>query len=83
MEFTTEEKKLILNNTIIDSGVIYPTSYHSKSNTLKVTNINLNKQPGFYADRIYILKHNDIKVIADKDYSKIVQKYGDVLLKEL
>jgi len=77
------EQKIVMDNSVQDSGVIYPTSWHSKSKTLYVTNINTNKQPGFYADRMYILKHNNKDVLKTKEYEKIVQKYSELLLAEL
>jgi len=82
-KLTSNEQKIVMDNTVIDSGVLYPTAWHSKSGTLYVTNINTNKQPGFYADRMYILKHNGKEILKTKDHGSIVHKYSRMLLNEL
>jgi hypothetical protein len=82
-DYSKETKDLIQENTVIDSGVIYPTSWHSKIGALKVTNININKMTGFYADRVYTLKNGDKNILVSKDSNDILDIYCDELLKLL
>lgn len=80
---TIEQKNLISQNTIKDSGVITFESYHSLDNTLVVTNINLNKMGSFYADRVYTLKHNGTKILVSTDAGEILDRYCEIMLSKL
>ena len=80
---TIEQKIFIQENTIKDSGVICWEEYHSSDNKLVVTNINLSKLPGFYAERIYTIKYDGQKILVSVDWSQIFHKYCELLLKNL
>ncbi len=83
IDLTTEQKAKIQENTIKDSGVIFFESYHSKDGEVVVTNINLNKQPGFYADRLYTIKNNGEHVLTSKDRGAILDEYTKIMLVKL
>lgn len=83
MKTLSIEQQKISDNTIKDSGVITFESWHSKCGSVVVTNINLNKQPGFYAERIYTLTDDKIIVLRSKDWSKIFKKYCEIMTKKL
>jgi hypothetical protein len=80
---TKEQKSKIQENTIQDSGVICMESWHSKDGDLVVTNINLNKQPGFYADRIYTLKNKGEHILTSKVHGEIVDEYSKLMINKL
>ena len=83
IDLTKEQKDKIQENTVKDSGVISFESYHSKDNEVVVTNINLNKQTGFYADRLYTIKNKGEHVLTSKDHGAILDEYVKIMLVKL
>ena len=83
IDLTQEQKDKIQENTIKDSGVITFESYHSTDGEVAVTNINLNKQPGFYAERLYTLKNKGENVLVSKDSGAILDEYVKIMLAKL
>jgi hypothetical protein len=80
---TQDQKDTIQKNTIKDSGVICWEEYHSKDEEVVVTNVNINKQPGFYADRVYTLKNKGEIVLRSKDHGAILDEYVKIMLEKL
>lgn len=80
IDLTQAQKNTIQENTIKDSGVITWESYHSKDGEVVVTNVNVNKQPGFYADRVYTLKNKGEVVLRSKDSGAILDEYTKIMI---
>lgn len=80
INLTEQQKDFISENTIKDSGVITFESYHSKCKQFRVTNINLNKQAGFYAERLYTLNDSGKDILTSQDSGKILDEYCKLMI---